>query len=407
MGIFGKDVGEGRTRVNSGGTGDGGAPERGCDEAWKGDGASAAVPLHRARPAEAGFGERIGGKYELRRLIGSGAMGAVYEGVHIELGKRLAVKVIRPEFCDSAEVIGRFRREARAASAVESEHIAQIFDFGRDDALGLYMVIEYLEGEDLETRLTRGPRVDVAEAVGIGWQVARGLSRAHAVGVIHRDLKPANVFLSARDDGSSLVKILDFGISKLDATKWASSNPDGAAEPTLTRFGTTLGTPQYMSPEQCEGRTEIDERTDVWSLCVVLYEMLAGEPPFPASVADDAGVPDWVGLMRRIIAGDFCPLAKRAPWVPRGIATIVDAGLVRDARARIAGASLVADRLLAACPGAVVQPVLAARGRATATAQADEGAPPSSAEDRVEVFVRVGELPIPIPKNRQPGPEGA
>ena len=165
------------------------------------------------------LGERVAGKYQLKRLLGSGSMGAVYEGVHVDIGKRLAIKLIHPEFGDSPEVVGRFRREARAASAVESDYIVQIFDFGRDDALGLYMVIEYLEGEDLETRLGRERWIGERDAVIIGVQVARGLAKAHAAGIIHRDLKPANIFLTERDeDGSTLAKILDFGISKFDPT---------------------------------------------------------------------------------------------------------------------------------------------------------------------------------------------
>ncbi|HEX3344152.1 MAG TPA: serine/threonine-protein kinase [Polyangiaceae bacterium] len=223
------------------------------------------------------LGERVAGKYELKRLLGSGSMGAVYEGVHIDLGKRLAIKLIHPEFGESAEVVARFRREARAASAVESDYIGQIFDFGRDEALGLYMVIEYLEGEDLESRLQRERWIGELDAATIGLQVARGLAKAHAAGIIHRDLKPANIFLTKRDDGSVLAKILDFGISKFEPER----GPVSIVEPTLTAHGTTLGTPQYMSPEQCEGKVALDVRTDVWSLCTVLYEMIAGEPASP------------------------------------------------------------------------------------------------------------------------------
>jgi serine/threonine protein kinase len=326
----------------------------------------------------AGIGERVAGKYELKRRIGAGAMGAVYEAVHVDLGKRVAVKLVHPDFCRSPEVVARFRREARAASAVESEHIAQIFDFGRDDALGLYMVIEYLEGEDLEARLARDRRIDPREAATIGWQIARGLARAHAVGVIHRDLKPANLFLTKRDDGSLLAKILDFGISKLDAAKWApSSNADDDAEPTLTQHGTTLGTPQYMSPEQCGGVIALDGRTDIWSLCAVLYEMLAGEP----AISDVQG---QVATMQRIVSSDVCPLAERAPWVPAELAQAIDAGLVRDREARIREASALAKRLLDAWP--------------------DDAPPPSSAEDRMEVFERTGELPVALAGRRKEPP---
>jgi serine/threonine protein kinase len=344
-------------------------------------------------------GERIAGKYELKRLIGAGAMGSVYEGVHLDLGKRVAIKLLRPEFCASPEAVARFRREARAASAIESEHVAQIFDFGRDDALGLYMVIEYLEGEDLEARFARERTIDVLETATIGWQLARGLARAHAVGVIHRDLKPANLFLTKRDDRSPLAKILDFGISKLEAGKWAGSSgtcADGGAEPTLTEHGTTLGTPQYMSPEQCAGKAEIDGRTDVWSLCAVLYEALAGEP----AISDADG---YVGAMQRIVSTDICSLAKRAPWVPQALARVLDAGLVRDREARIRDAATLACRLIDACPEASGRAAIASvehHADKASPAASDDAQPPSSEEDRLEMFMRTRELPVPIPKRR-------
>jgi serine/threonine protein kinase len=357
---------------------------------------AAGEPRMRDDRAGAGkCGERVASKYELKRLIGAGAMGAVYEGVHVDLGKRVAIKLLRPEFCGSTEAVARFRREARAASAIESEHVAQIFDFGRDDALGLYMVIEYLDGEDLEARLVRERTIDVIEVATIGWQLARGLARAHAVGVIHRDLKPANLFLTRRDDGSPLAKILDFGISKLEPGKWAASVAGGGAEPTLTEHGTTLGTPQYMSPEQCAGKTGIDGRTDVWSLCAVLYEALAGEP----AISDSDG---YVGAMRRIVSEDVCPLSKRAPWVPQELARVLNAGLVRDREARIRDAATLARGLISVCPEAGGRAAVAKveHGADPAGPPPSDAQPPSSEEDRLEVFVRTGELEVPIAKRR-------
>jgi serine/threonine protein kinase len=283
-------------------------------------------------------GQRVADKYELKRLLGSGAMGVVYEGVHLVLGKRLAIKLIHPEFGDSPEVIARFRREARAASAVESDYIEQIFDFGRDEALGLYMVIEYLAGEDLEARLHRERWLSEKDAATIGLHVARGLAKAHGAGIIHRDLKPANIFLTRRDDQSILAKVLDFGISKFDAEPLL-------AEPTLTAHGTILGTPQYMSPEQCEGKVPLDARTDVWSLCAVLYETIAGEPAIP----DTGG---HIATMMRILHQEIPPLARRASWATLELASVIDAGLVRDRDRRIPSATALAARLLAAFPEA-------------------------------------------------------
>jgi serine/threonine protein kinase len=342
-------------------------------------------------------GERVAGRYELKRLLGAGAMGAVYECAHVDLGKRLAIKLLRPEFCGSPEAVGRFRREARAASAIESEYIAQIFDFGRDERLGLYMVIEFLPGEDLEARLAREHWVETREAATIALQAARGLARAHEVGVIHRDLKPANLFLTKRDDGSRLAKILDFGISKLQPAKWVSLSDAGDRdEPTLTEFGTTLGTPQYMSPEQCQGKTGLDGRTDVWSLCTVLYEMLAGHP----AVSDAGG---FVGAMQRIVAKDIPPLRALAPWVPEALARVVDAGLARDPEARIPDVLTLADGLLDACPEAGVPISITAIAHPTHLADRapDDETPASSAGDRVELFMRSGELPVPVPRRKR------
>jgi serine/threonine protein kinase len=287
------------------------------------------------------LGARVAGKYELRRLLGSGSMGAVYEGVHLDIGKRLAIKLIHPEFCESPEVVARFRREARAASAVDSDYIVQIYDFGRDDRLGLYMVIEYLDGEDLEARLARERWIAEEETARLGVQIGRALAKAHAAGIIHRDLKPANVFLTRTpdDDGLAQVKLLDFGISKFDR----DSTPASPAQPALTAFGTTLGTPEYMSPEQCKGRDDVDARSDVWAMAAVLYEMLAGEP----AVSSEGG---YVAVMQRIVDGDIPPLGSRASWVSRRMARVVDAGLTRDRARRIPDAATFVARLLDVYP---------------------------------------------------------
>ena len=335
------------------------------------------------------LGERVAGKYELKRLLGSGSMGAVYEGVHIDLGKRLAIKLIHPEFGESPEVVARFRREARAASAVESDYIGQIFDFGRDEALGLYMVIEYLEGEDLEARLQRERWIGEGDAATIGLQVARGLAKAHAVGIIHRDLKPANIFLTKRDDGAVLAKILDFGISKFEPER----GPHSIAEPTLTAHGTTLGTPQYMSPEQCEGKLTLDVRTDVWSLCTVLYEMIAGEP----AISDDGG---HIATMQRIVRQDVPPLASRADWVPLKLAQVIDAGLTRDRDKRIPSAMSLAAKLLEAFPDAGSRSSMTAIPRRTDISDlgpVSEAAPSTLSDPIVRAAMAASHAPEPTP----------
>ncbi|HEY6462414.1 MAG TPA: serine/threonine-protein kinase [Polyangiaceae bacterium] len=332
--------------------------------------------------------DRVADKYELKRLLGEGSMGAVYEGVHVDLGKRLAIKLIHPEFCESAEVVARFRREARAASAVESDYIAQIFDFGRDEARGLYMVIEYLEGEDLEVRLQRERWISEEGTATIGLQVARGLAKAHAAGIVHRDLKPANIFLTKRDDASVLAKLLDFGISKFEPER----GPASMVEPTLTGVGTTLGTPQYMSPEQCEGKLVLDVRTDVWSLCAVLYEMLAGEP----AVSDQGG---HIAAMQRIVRQDIAPLVSRADWVSPALAAVIDAGLVRDRERRIPSASAFVARLVTAYPSAAARPSVTMMVHKTDISELGpvSEAPPAM-EPAPETLADPAQAPLPAPR---------
>jgi serine/threonine-protein kinase len=271
-------------------------------------------------------GITLGGKYHLRRIIGSGGMGVVCEAHHTGLGKLLAVKLIDRSLAHHTEVTTRFRREARAASAVASEHIAQVYDVDIDPQRGLYLVMELLEGEDLAARIarTRVGRSDVETVVRIAQQVLRGLSKAHEARIIHRDLKPANVFLTKRDDGELCVKLLDFGVSKLLERGSFGEAWDDA----ITARGIPIGTPQYMSPEQAAGRLELDHRTDIWSLGAVLYEAFSGVPVFEEK-------PKFHETLLAIIEGERRPLLEVAPWVPPNVAAVVEAALVHDRDGRI------------------------------------------------------------------------
>lgn len=282
-------------------------------------------------------GTTIAGKYLVKRLLGAGGMGAVFEGENVEIGKRVAIKVINASHAGSPEIAERFRREARAASKVESDNIVTVFDVGTDPVIGLYMVMEYLTGEDLAVRLQRDHRIDVPLAVNIGIQAARALAKAHVAGVIHRDLKPANLFLVHRDDGALSVKILDFGISKL--TNDARSPRASDAPRALTRAGAVVGTAQYMSPEQAQG-LPIDLRTDVWSLGAVLYEILTGQPAYEEMATYEQTIIQIV--TRRPVA-----LREVAPWVPPELAAVVHAALTPEIDARLADCGVLAGRLTA------------------------------------------------------------
>jgi serine/threonine-protein kinase len=285
------------------------------------------------------IGTMIAGKYRIHRLLGTGGMGAVYAGEHLEIGKRVAIKVINESHANSPEVAARFRREARAASAVESASIVHVFDVGHDPVAGLYMVMEYLDGEDLASRLGRETKISAEDVVAIGFQSCRALAKAHAAGVIHRDLKPANIYLTTREDDSLLVKILDFGISKLlnDAAAASQRSNQLEEKKALTRMGAAIGTPQYMSPEQAQG-LELDQRSDVWSMGACLYEALAGKPLY-----DELGT--YEQTIIRIVMTPAAPLGQVAPWVPRALAEVVDAALVHDVNKRIPDCATFARRL--------------------------------------------------------------
>jgi serine/threonine protein kinase len=220
------------------------------------------------------IGQRIG-NYQITKLLAEGGMGAVYLAEHPAIGRRVAVKVLLPEVASDAEMVRRFFNEARAAHAIRHPGIVEILDFGTLPDGASYIVMELLEGESLGARLQRVGRLAPENAVDFAAQAAAALGAAHAQGIVHRDLKPDNLFLVAdeRVPGHELVKVLDFGIAKL------SRGPNGAGS-FKTRTGVLMGTPVYMSPEQCLGTKEVDHRSDIYSLGIILFQMLAGAPPF-------------------------------------------------------------------------------------------------------------------------------
>ena len=217
-------------------------------------------------------GEVVGEKYRILRVIAEGGMGVVYEAQHAVVKRRFAVKFLRADLADRRDLLTRFHREAQAAGALESENIAAAIDFGILADGTPYIVMEHLVGESLGSLVAREGRLPVERAVDLCLQACRGMQAAHAAGIVHRDLKPENLFLCRREDGTDLVKVLDFGIAKLEQIEL-----DSAA----TRTGTILGTPAYMSPEQARGDKSIDHRTDVYGLAAILFEMLSGKPPHP------------------------------------------------------------------------------------------------------------------------------
>lgn len=215
-------------------------------------------------------GQVLAGKYRFERVLGRGGMGVVVAATNIHLGGQVALKFLLPHALENPAAVERFQREARAAVKLKGEHVARVLDVGTLETGAPFIVMEYLEGADVDSWLKRQGRLPVEQAVEVMLQTCEAIAEAHALGIIHRDLKPGNLFLAQRPDGSFGVKVLDFGISKVVE--------EGAAA--MTRTAAMLGSPLYMSPEQLRSPKSVDARTDIWSLGVVLYEMLAREAPF-------------------------------------------------------------------------------------------------------------------------------
>jgi eukaryotic-like serine/threonine-protein kinase len=284
----------------------------------------------------------VGGKYKLVRLLGRGGMGEVHEATHKGTGRRVALKLLTNTSLpgdeeDSErheEVIARFAREARAAGQINSPHVVEVLDAGVDDTTKQpFMVMEYLTGEDLQRVLKRTGPLPVQTALRITAQALSGLSRAHEAGVVHRDIKPANLFLARNDHGLTM-KVVDFGIARVEG----KNDGQGDITQDLTRTGSMLGSPTYMSPEQARGLRQIDARADLWSLGIVLYKMLTGRTPHERG---DGGLGE---LLIAICCVPAPPVQDFAPWVPAEAAEVVQRALAIDVKHRFDSA----DQMLAA-----------------------------------------------------------
>jgi serine/threonine-protein kinase len=276
--------------------------------------------------------------YVITSLLGEGGMGSVYVAEHPMLHRRVAIKVLKPEFAQDKTLVARFMNEARAASAIRQPNIVEVFDVGMLPEGVPYLMMELLEGETLANRLDRDKRLPTPDAVAIACQAATALAAAHAKGIIHRDLKPDNLFLVADGDipGGTRVMVLDFGIAKLRGEMSTGS--------VRTHTGSVMGTPPYMSPEQCRGITDdIDHRTDIYALGIILHEMLSGAPPFVSEGFGD--------LLLMHITRPPTPLRSIDPAIPEAMEAAVLRALQKDQNARFSSMAEMRDALLEGSTG--------------------------------------------------------
>ncbi len=271
-------------------------------------------------------GQMLLDKYRVDHVLGVGGMGAVIAATHVQLDQKVAMKFVHPEIAVHPEAVQRFIREARAAAQIRSEHVVRVSDVGALGDGSPYMVMEYLEGEDLEGALSRGvPQPEVV--VDYLLQACTGLLEAHQHGIVHRDLKPANLFLTRKRDGRVTVKVLDFGISKVQ-------KPGDSA---VTQTSSLMGSPLYMSPEQMTRPKEVDARADIWAMGVIAYEALTGQRPF-----NGEALPEVCG---QILALNPPQVSSLRPEVPAKLSAVVHKCLEKEPSLRFQDVTQLMDAL--------------------------------------------------------------
>jgi serine/threonine protein kinase len=274
-------------------------------------------------------GSMLAGKYLVERVIAKGGFGVVLGASHVQLERKVAIKYLQPRYAGDQSFVDRFTREARLTAKIRSQHVVRVHDVAVDDRIGPYMVMEYLEGEDFDQILLRGPLQPMV-AIDCIVQACDALAEAHALGVVHRDLKPANLFLARLAAESSVVKIIDFGISKVSLKRGEGTDQQ------LTGGLDTFGSPVYMSPEQLRSCSTVDARADIWAMGVVLFELVTGRLPF-----DGIELPQ---LVTSILSAEPLSLAILCPEAPEQLDTVVRKCLEKDPDKRYPNvAALVQD----------------------------------------------------------------
>ena len=265
-------------------------------------------------------GDVLAGKYRAERVLGVGGMGVVVAARHLQLEERVAIKFLLPHLFADQGAVSRFLREARAAVKIKSEHVARVFDVGTLPNGAPYIVMEFLEGGDLTAWLEARGAMRIDQAVDFVLQACVALADAHKVGIVHRDLKPSNLFCVQRSDGQLTIKILDFGISKV--TDVSGSDP----RMSVTKTSAVMGSPLYMSPEQMRSSKDVDLKTDIWALGIILFELLAGKTPFDGESLPEVAV--------KVSIEPPPPLRSVRPDAPAALESVVTRCLEKDPRNR-------------------------------------------------------------------------
>ena len=274
------------------------------------------------------IGSILGGKYLVEGVLGQGGMGVVVAARHRELDQRVAIKCLLAHTQSVPEIVERFMREARAAAKIQGEHVARVIDVGRFDDGTPFMVMEYLQGRDLATELHYRGALPVSDCVRYVLQTCEALVQAHALRIVHRDLKPSNLFLAEQPGREPIIKVLDFGISKV-------IEPGGAV---LTNTANMMGTPYYMSPEQLLSARSVDERSDIWALGVILYELLVGEPPFTGESAP--------AIIAQVLRNTPDPVRARRPDISPGLEAAIERCMRTKVEERYANVADLAQALM-------------------------------------------------------------
>jgi serine/threonine-protein kinase len=321
-----------------------------------------------------GVGDRISGKYRVERVLGVGGMGCVVAATHLHLREQRAIKVMLPQASVDATLLARFLREAQSVARLSGEHVARVHDVGQLDSGIPYMVMEYVDGADLASMLRASGALPVEEAILYTLHACEALAEAHALGIVHRDLKPANLLVTRGTDGTPSLKVLDFGVAK--------TNED------MTQTGAMLGTPRYMAPEQVRG-LDVDPRADVWSLGVVLYELLTGTPAFDGK--------NQLDLLARVTDVEVEPPSARRAGIPAALDEVILRCLEKQPQRRYASVAELAAALEPfAAPDARVLPERVARVLRTKLLAA-ESSPPAPVEHEGNVDPQHAESPAARP----------